>query len=90
MYSPTSIVLWFLAGIAGFTFGIFLASSLHLHQPLYIFSLATIFSAICLMIAFKFTQFYIRQLSGRMFYVSAAFILLAALIGSALLLIGVY
>ena len=90
MYSPTNVVLWFLAGIAGFTFGIFLASSLNLHQPLYIFSMAALFSALCLMIAFKFTQFYIRQLSGRMFYVSAAFIVLAALAASAFLLIGVY
>ncbi|MEO8001081.1 MAG: hypothetical protein ABI644_04340 [Arenimonas sp.] len=84
------MILWFLAGIAGFIFGIFLASSLNLHEPLYIFSLATLFAFICITIAFKFTKFYIQRLSGRMFYVSAGFIMLAAIAASAFLLIGVY
>jgi len=89
MYSPTNMVLWFLAGIAGFAFGIFLASSLKLHEPLYIFTLAAFFSVVCATIAFKFTRFYIHRISGRMFYVSAGFIVLAAIASSAFLLIGV-
>ena len=84
------MVLWLLAGIAGFVFGIFLASSLNLNQPLYIFSVATFFSIICVTIAYKFTQFYLTRVSGRMIYVLAGFIVLAAVALSALLLFGVY
>ncbi len=90
MYSPTNMVLWFLAGIAGFAFGIFLASSLQLHEPLYIFSVATLFAIACVTIAFKFTRLFLNRISGRMVYVSAGFIVLAALASSAFLIIGVY
>jgi hypothetical protein len=84
------MVLWLLAGIAGFVFGIFLASSLKLHQPLYIFSMATFFAVVCVTIAYNFTRFYITRISGRMVYVLAGFIVLAAVVLSALLLFGVY
>jgi len=65
MSSPTNMVLWFLAGIAGFAFGIFLASSLKLHEPSYIFSLASLFAVVCVTIAYKLTQFIIHRISGR-------------------------
>jgi hypothetical protein len=76
MYSPTNMILWFLAGIAGFVFGILLASSLQLHEPLYIFSLASLFAFVCITIAYKLTQFFIHRISGRIAY---------ALVGSMLL-----
>ncbi len=90
MYSPTNMILWFLAGIAGFVFGIFLASSLQLHEPLYIFSLASLFAFVCTTIAYKLTHFFIHRISGRIAYALAGSIVLAALVSSAFLLIGVY
>ncbi|MGH8052008.1 MAG: hypothetical protein ACRERV_09100 [Methylococcales bacterium] len=84
------MVLWLLAGIGGFVFGIFLASSLKLDEPLYVFSLATFFAIICVTIAYHFTRLFINRLSGRMIYLAAGFIVLAALASSAFLLMGAY
>jgi hypothetical protein len=71
MHTITNYILWLLASIVGFVFGIFLASSLGLHEPLYIFSLAAFFGIIFVIISYSSTKFFINQVSGRGSYLLA-------------------
>lgn len=90
MHTLTNYILWLLASIVGVVFGIFLASSLGLHQLLYIFLLAGFFGIVFAIIAYSFTKFFINQISGRKTYLVAAAIVLAALAAAAFLLIEAY
>ena len=90
MYTVTHYVVWLLAAIVGVVFGIFFASSLDLHQPLYIFLLAGLFAIIFVIIACKSTKFFINRISGRMTYLWAGLIVLAAMAASAFLLFEAY
>ena len=90
MHTITNYILWLLAGIAGVVFGIFLASSLELHQLLYIFLLAGFFGLVFTIIAYSFTKFFINQISGRMTYLLAGVIVLVAVTAAAFLLIEAY
>jgi len=90
MHTITNYILWLLASIVGAVFGIFLASSLDLHEPLYIFSLGTFFGIIFTIISYHFTKLFINQMSGRMTYLLAGAIVLAAVTASAFLLIEAY
>lgn len=90
MYTVTHYVVWLLAAIVGVVFGIFFASSLDLHQPLYIFLLAALFGIIFVIIARKSTKFFINRISGRMTYLWAGLVVLAAMAASAFLLFEAY
>ena len=90
MYTVTHYAVWLLTGIVGVVFGIFFASSLDLHQPLYIFLLAALFGINFVIIARKITKFYINRISGRMTYLWAGLIVLAAMAASAFLLFEAY
>ena len=90
MHTISNYLVWLLAGIVGIVFGIFLASSLNFHQPLYIFSLAGLFGIICVIISYNFTKFYINRISGRMTYLWAGLVVLAAMAASAFLLFEAY
>ena len=90
MYTVTHYVVWLLAAIVGVVFGIFFASSLDLHQPLYIFLLAGLFGIIFVIIARKSTKFFINRISGRMTYLWAGLVVLAAMAASAFLLFEAY
>jgi hypothetical protein len=89
MYTLGNFVLWFLAAIAGFAFGIFFAGSFKLHQPLHVFSLAAVFAFICALIAHNLSKNVFHRFNGRMAYVLAGSILLSAIAGSVFLLIKV-
>ena len=90
MYTVTHYVVWLFAAIVGVVFGIFFASSLDLHQPLYIFLLAGLFGIIFVIIAGKSTKFFINRISGRMTYLWAGLVVLAAMAASAFLLFEAY
>jgi len=89
MYTLSNMVFWFLAALAGFAFGIFFAASLNLHQPLHVFSFASLFAFVFTLIAHRFSRNILHRFSGRMAYALAGFILLAAVAMSVFFLIRV-
>ena len=89
MYTLTNFVLWFLAALVGFAFGIFFAGSFGVHQPLHVFALAAVFAFIFALIAHHFSKNILHRFNGRMAYAAAGFILLAAVAVSAFLLLRV-
>jgi hypothetical protein len=90
MHTLVNYILWLLAGIAGVAFGIFFASSLDLHEPLYIFLLAGLFGIAFVVISYRLTKLFIIRIKGRMMFFLAGLIILAAITASAFLLIEAY
>jgi hypothetical protein len=90
MHTVTNYILWLLALIAGVVFGIFFASSLDLHEPLYIFSAGGLFGIIFALISYRLTRLFMNRIKGRMVYLLAGLIVLAAITASAFLIIGAY